>query len=551
MTLADTLEAPAASTAGYTFYLSDGSTQLDTPELLERSERAAEYLAGIGVRRGDRVGILGPNLPEWVIWAFACWRAGAAVVPLPFHLFIRNQTAFADTIDALSRAGRCKVVFAHPNFLSAVPADLAVPWHVPEGNEGPRADPERPMIDDLAVLQFTSGSTASPKGAALTHHGILEACRIAGEACDITSADRYMGWLPFFHDWGMFGYIVRPMVLGCQAHILPTERFGRHPMAWFRILTESKATVTSGPSTAWDVAWQALARDTSGIDLSALRVCEHGAETIDPRVLDAAETVGGSAGLSPGAIAGSYGQAEITLGASVTPLGMRCPIDAVDIESLSRDRAVPGGEGPVKLIASCGVPLPDTEWRIADDGNAPLPERQIGELQVKSPGVMRGYEGADVQPFVDGWLKTGDIGYLSDEHFYFVARSREIVIAYGRNYAPDDFEWAAAQVAGVRKGRVVAFAGPDRDAHVIVALEAERQAEPDELARMVLRAVADAVGLAPHQVLVVPKGTITRTTSGKLQRSALRKAYVDGDLPEIVLASASGDADGLEGRVDP
>jgi fatty-acyl-CoA synthase len=542
--LGDALEATASP--GVSFHLSGGSVRMTPPDLLDAAERAAERLAGLGVRRGDRVGLLGPNRPEWVTWAYGIWRAGATLVPLPFHLFIRNQEAFARNICSLASAAGCRLAIASPDFLRSVPEGLGIPWDVPERNDGPMARPDRPESGDIAVIQYTSGSTAAPKGASLSHRGILEAIRIVGEGCSVTPAsDRYAGWLPFFHDWGLFGYVVRPLVLGCEADLLPTERFARNPVEWFRVITRAGATITSGPSSAYEVAWRAAGRDGSGIDLSSLRICEHGAETIDPRVLDLAETVGVPLGLNPGALAGAFGMAEVTLGASITPIGVRCPVDEVDPSRLGGGHASPAWDGSGRKIASCGLPLPEVSWRIAGE-DGPLPERQVGELQLRSPSVMEGYWQSEDQPFEDGWLKTGDLGYLADGSFHYVSRAKDIVIAFGRNYAPDDFEWAAGRVAGVRKGRVVAFAGPGGEDHVIVAVEAEREADPSVLAHNVLEAVADEVGHAPHQVVVVPKGTITKTTSGKPQRSALRRAYAEGELPELLGSAAAGAV-----RIDP
>ena len=523
-----------------TFYLSDGPVRLDRFGLLEQAQRAAERLAELGVRRGDRVGILGPNRPEWVVWAYAAWRAGAILVPLPFHLFIRSQEAFARNIASLTSNAGCKLVAVAPQFRDAVPAALAMDWAIPERGE-PSARLEPPDPNDDAVIQYTSGSTADPKGVILTHRSILAALRMSGEAGEIKPGiDRYLGWLPFFHDWGLFGYVVRPLVHSCEAHLLPTERFARNPREWFKVVTQSKATITSGPSSAYAVAWRALARNPDGIDLSSLRICEHAAETIDPDVLDMAESIGGPLGLDPGSLAGAFGLAEVTLGIAGTDPGKRCPVDEVDPDDLRRGLATPASGSSARRIASCGSPHTGVKCRVVDDG-VELPERRVGEFQLQSPSMMRGYWGSDEQPFDEGWLKTGDLGYLADGHMYFVSRSKDIVVAFGRNYAPDDFEWAARGVNGVRTGRAAAFADPSGEDRVLVTVERDRDTVvPDELAASVLRAVHDEVGLRPYAVLVVSKGTITKTTSGKPQRSKLREAYASGSLEAAVLGSASG-----------
>jgi len=300
-----------------------------------------------------------------------------------------------------------------------------------------------------------------------------------------------------------------------------------------RLAGEVRATLTSGPASGYRAAFSQGRRHPEGIDLSTLRFCEIGAEAIDPDTVDLMIDAGRSFGLRPEALGGGYGLAEATLGLALSRVDQGIRIDEVDLERLTREgRAVPARGASTKRVVSCGAPLPGATLRIrGPEGD--LPERRVGEIQARSPAVMIGYLGEGVeQPFEEGWLCTGDLGYLAGGELYVVGRSKEIIIAYGQNHAPQDIEWAAERVEGVRPGRVVAFAGSHSpEGEVLVALEPGPKADLAALPRRVRESVSDVIGIAPRRVLLVARGAIPKTTSGKLRRSAVREAYERGTLP--------------------
>ena len=534
-TLPETLEAAAEDGGfGLAFHLDDGVERLSAKELLRRSTAGAAALARLGVQPGDAVGLIGPNEPAWAAWAYAVWQAAAVLVPLPFPQRIVDHDAVAWQVASLVRASDCRIVLAHPRFFPLVPPEAGVRWELAAPDEGGQPFPPGPGSDSVAVVQFTSGSTSAPKGAVLTHRAILACLDALKPSYGIRPGeDRYLGWLPFFHDNGLFGYLVRPIVHGCEGHVVPTERFARDPALWLRHIGETGATITSGPSSAWAVALRAAARAPEGIDLSGLRLAVMAAETIQPGVVDRLVGEGGRLGLSGASVAGAYGLAENTLSVSMTPPGEGLRIDEVDLASLAGGAAIPAGEGPAKRVASCGVPIRDVEVRVVRDG-ADLRERQVGEVLVRSPSLMTGYmewEGPD--PFQDGWLLTGDLGYVAGGELFITGRVKDLIIALGRNYAPEDLEWAAARVSGVRLGRCVAFSLPDAEGEVVLVVEAKEGVDAAAIPRQVHRAVSDAVGLAPRQVLVVDPGTIGKTTSGKLRRGSIRDRYLQGEITPI------------------
>jgi fatty-acyl-CoA synthase len=407
--------------------------------------------------------------------------------------------------------------------------------------EPPRADRAsavEPQPDDVAVIQFTSGSTAAPRGAVLTHRAVLAGVR-ASEAGSGQHSQGWvqLSWLPFFHDWGLFGYLVWSIVMGTQTHILPTERFARDPSEWLRLAGRVGAMITPGPTSAWDSALRVAARRPEGIDLSTIRVATLAAEAIEPRVLDRLLELGGQVGLSPNAPSGAYGMAETTLavteGSVADPIG----VDAVDREalvSIGEARPATGSEG-VRRVVSSGAPVPGVELIVAG-AEGPVPERHVGEILLRTPSMMRGYVGGGEDPIVDGWLHTGDLGYLADGELFVTGRIKDVVIVMGRNYPAQDLEWAAERVEGVRSGRTVAFATERTEGEAVVVVECGKGQEPDDLPRLVWREVSDALGIAPREVVVLPGGTVPVTTSGKLRRSWVRDAYANGGLHGLALA---------------
>jgi fatty-acyl-CoA synthase len=451
---------------------------------------------------------------------------------------IRDREAFAAQVDAVARTVGCRLVAADPHFAEMLEGvEAVIDWNQPLPSS-PNLDGRRPQPEDLAVIQLTSGSTSRPKGAQVTHRAVEAGVRAILTQGQMTpERDRGVAWLPFFHDNGLFGHVILPMTYAGESHLLPVERFARNPAAWFRLFTETEGTVTSGPSSAWAIALRTALRRPEGIDLSKLRWGMMSAEAIDPSTVDRLVDEGRRLGLDARALAGAYGMAEATLGLAITPPGRGIRLDAVDIDRLVSDRrAEPAEGGRVKRIASCGSPIPGVEMRIVgEDGD--VGEREVGEIVFRSPSVMEGYIGSDApQPFEDGWLRTGDLGYMADGELFVTGRIKELIISFGRNHHPEDIEWAVTRLPEIRDGRAVAFAPSSEEGRAVVVFELDPRYELDGLPARVRQAVTDATGLAPPTVVAVPRGTIPRTTSGKLQRVALRDAWNRGELAEIALA---------------
>jgi fatty-acyl-CoA synthase len=530
-TIPQGLLANAGRDAGeFVFHLDEGVRRLSTAEIAEHASRGARRLRALGVEPGDAVGVLGPNHPEWVLWAFATWMAGGVLVPIQIPLRVRDPAAFEERLHSLVDVAGCRCVIADPRLAGFLPQDVAVTWDAP-GDESSDALP-RVEPTDAAVIQFTSGSTASPKGALITHAAALAQMDVLhegyhrGEANDEPRTT--LSWTPFFHDLGLFGSVVQVATSAINSHQLPTDRFARDPVEWLRLIGETRVDATVAPSSAFGSAVRAASRRGAQIDLSSLEAVYFAAESVDPDVADRFVKLAEGFGFDPNTLGSTYGLAEAVMAVSHRIVGTGMRLDRISLEELAvSGAAVPVERGPSRLVVSCGPPR--MELRIVGpDGD--LPERQIGEIWLRGPSMMSGYVGRDVpDPFVDGWLRTGDLGYLADGELFPTGRAKDVLIVMGHNYYPEDFEWAAARADSVRPGRCVAFTKPGAE-EVVVVVESAEGGNGATVERDVRRAISDAVGVSPSEVVVLAPGRLEKTTSGKLRRSATRDAYSSGAL---------------------
>lgn len=528
-TIPEALLATAERGEGeYVFHLEEGVVRLSCAELAERAERAARRLVALGVEPGDAVGVLGPNRPDWVIWAFAAWIAGAALVPVQVPLRIRDPGVFREQLRRLVVAADCRCVMAASRFASLLPQGVGVAWEEGAG-EASAEQPPAPHPGSSAVIQFTSGSTATPRGAVVAHSAVMAQMDILDELLrDGERLRSTANWTPFFHDLGLFLNVLPAARWGLTSHHLPTERFAREPGEWLRLIDRSRAAVTITPSAAFGRAVRAI-EGGEPVDLGCLEAVRFAAEGTDPQVVQQALDGGRRIGLRPEALGSSYGLAEAVLAVCYSPPGSGLRLDRISLGDLAeRSLATPCGTEPSRLLAGCGRPKMDL--RIVAPSGQELPDRHVGEIQLRGPSLMTGYVGPGADdPFVDGWMRSGDLGYLTEGELYVTGRLKDVMIAMGHNYYPEDFEWAAARVEAVRPGRCVAFNVTGTE-EVVVVVEPKDGLVPAGMERAVREAIISAVGVPPAKVVVAQPGTVQKTTSGKLRRGAMREAYASGGL---------------------
>jgi fatty-acyl-CoA synthase len=565
---------------GFVFVRPDGTERLVTfCDLAAEAERRAARLSGLGLRKGDRLALVIPDGDEFVLSFLGAVLAGVVPVPIYPQLSFKNVEGYHDTVAHIAKASGAAMLLT---------TEATKPYVDPIG---PRVDTLRGIVtvgdlagdasapavdvgpDDLGFLQFTSGSTSRPKGVIVTHGNLAAnsaAFMIDGLHRD-ERTDKGVSWLPLFHDMGLIGFVIGPLFTHVPCVFLPTASFVRAPRLWVDKIHQHRGTITYAPSFAYALTAKRLKdKDVEGLDLSCLRVAGCGAEPIRARALKDFASRLAPAGFDPKAFLPSYGMAEATLAVTFVPLGVGLRADHVDQDALTLGDARPKAEGEgAREVVDCGVPFPEHDIAIIDETGAPVGDRRVGQIVARGPSVTRGYfQDRDLTaqsfktlprlPDPPGqpprpWLHTGDLGYTVDGSLYVCGRVKEIIIVRGRNYYPNDIEWAVGELPAVRRGNVVAF-GVDAlgEEQLIVCCEG---ASGDAVAiQDAARACVSArFGLTPHEVVVSPPGTLPRTSSGKPQRGKTRQMFLDATLPRArtvhdAPAQASGSSDALAGQ---
>ena len=409
-------------------------------------------------------------------------------------------------------------------------------------DEGPL--PDRPSSwltgDDPALIQYTSGSTGRPKGVLLTHANLLANIRAIRDGLAIRPDDAAVSWLPLYHDMGLIGAWLGCLYTGIPVAILSPLAFLSRPARWLWAIHEHRATLSVAPNFAFDLcAAKVTDEEIAGLDLGSLRILLNGSEAIAPRTLTRFAERFAPAGLRPDALRPVYGLAECSVGLAVTPRRHPPRVDRIDKAFRATGRAAPS-RGPDALeFVSCGAPLPRHEIRIADAAGARLGERREGRVQFRGPSTMAGYyRNPDATRAVttdDGWLDSGDLGYVADGELFLTGRRKDIVIKAGRNIYPHEAETVVDAVDGVRKGCAAAFGVPDAalGTERLVVVAETRVTEPARRERIrgdILERVAGALGVPPDTVVLARPGSVLKTSSGKVRRGATRDAWLAGTL---------------------
>ena len=508
-------------------------------ELLQASMGVAATLREAGLKRGDLVGLAIGDAELFLTALYGASMAG--VVPASLHPpgTTRDLDSYLDlTARVLSAAG-ARALVTHATLVEgfervrAACPELAIVLAC-EGLRGQVGQVGwEPALDDLAFVQFTSGATSEPKGVALTHRNLCaNVDAINGpHGLATTDADSAMSWLPLHHDMGLVGMALGPLYSSRPAVFLPTHCFVRRPAEWLRAISRHRATVSFAPNFAYDLCVRRVKDvDLAGVDLSCWRVAGCGAEPIHAPTLAAFAERFAAFGFRETAFLPGYGLAEHVVAATFAPRGRPIRTDSA--------------------LVSCGAPFPDHRLRIVDDDGGELPERAVGEIMLAGPSVMQGYyeHGALTRDALcDGWLSTGDLGYLADGELYVCGRAKDLIIANGRKCHPQDLEWGVDELAGIRRGRAVAFvtSAADGRASLVMIVEPIGTIDAEQLVASVRRRLADLYGLYVDDVIVAPSGTIARTSSGKVQRALTKARYEAG---EIAGRSASS---GLQPKAVP
>lgn len=507
------------------------------PEVHAVARRMAGALAA-ELKPGESVGVLAGEPASIAPAAQAVWLCGGSVTMLHQPTPRTDLAAWAqDTVSVLSMIDARLVLLGAPfDALAPVLAERGIAYRTIDSLDGEPVRPDADVVgeDDTALLQLTSGSTAEPKAVRITHRNLYANITgmVAASQLDV-ERDVMVSWLPLFHDMGMVGFLTVPMATGLDLVTVTPVDFLTRPLLWAELISTYGGTVTAAPNFAYAVLGRQLARADCPLDLSTLRIALNGAEPIDPDAVAAFTTAGARFGLRADAVLAAYGMAETALGVSFAPIDCGLQVDHIDADALeAHRRAQPAAFGPSRRFPKLGPPLPGIEVRVVGDDGTVLGEREVGVLQLRGESVTPGYltvDGPVAAQGGDGWLDTGDEGYVAEGAVVVCGRRKDVIIMGGRNIYPTDIERAAAGAGDVRAGNTVAvrmLAGPEGGRHresFLVAVESRKAGDPEAekvIRKDVTARVVSAVGVRPAEVVVLGPGSLPKTPSGKLQRTA-------------------------------
>ena len=555
--IGEALDYAAQGRRGLNFHDARGTLTRAYPysELRADALVEARRFITLGVKPGDRIALVAETGVEFAAAFFGAVYAGAWPVPLPLPTSFGGREAYVDQL-AVQLKSCDPLLFLYPpeleGFCRNAGERIGVQcrsWDTLAQVEQAAGELPQARPDDIAYLQYSSGSTRFPHGVAVTHHALLDNLRAHGIGLQVEDSDRCISWLPWYHDMGLVGCLLSPMALQFSVDYLKTEDFARRPLAWLDMITRNPGTsVSYSPTFGYDICSRRMSSQTRAedrFDLSRWRIAGNGADMIRPDVMQAFVDCFAEAGFQASAFCPSYGLAEATLAVSLMPPGEGIRIELVEENELSG-----GGLGAAdrpkryRAVVNCGRAVSGMEIEIRSESGEPLPDRAIGRVHVRGASVMHSYfrdeESTRACLSPDGWLDTGDMGYLSGGYIFIVGRAKDMIIINGRNHWPQDIEWAVEQLPGFKSGDIAAFAitGPSGEetpavlVHCRVSDNAERGRLRDEIRERV-RAIT---GITPVVELVPPR-TLPRTSSGKLSRTKARNLYLSGEIQPYDIAA--------------
>ncbi|MCB9797597.1 MAG: fatty acyl-AMP ligase [Alphaproteobacteria bacterium] len=514
-------------------------------ELLERARATAGRLAALGVRPGERVALIYPTSPEFFDAFFGVTLAGAVPAPLyppvrlgrmeEYHARTARmvQVSGARLVLTDSRVRRVlgqTMALAQPPLgcltLDALPAGAPLTWaNAPE---------------ELALVQFSSGTTVDPKPVALTHAAVVAQARIILEhvRAHPTYTDEGCCWLPLYHDMGLIGCVFVALLHSGTLTLIGPEVFITKPAVWLRALSNYGACVSPAPNFAYALCVDRIRdEELEGVDLSRWTMALNGAEPVAPEVLRAFQERFAKWGLPAEALNPVYGLSEAALAVSFSDLTQPFFSARFEREALARGHARPDPEG-VEMV-SVGSAVNEFELRVVDASAKPLPEGQVGQVQAKGPSLMREYLGdpeATARALQDGWLNTGDLGFFHEGQLFITGRAKDVLILRGRNHAPHPVEQSVDVVPGVRVGCAAAASHRPEGApteQLVLMVEHHTEASREQLEALpeaCVRVAREATGLNVDELVLLPPGTLPRTSSGKIRRREALRAHLAGEL---------------------
>jgi len=517
--------------------------------LYDQASAVAAGLRAEGVAAGQVVALMLPTSIAYLASFFGILLAGC--IPVPIYPPAR-RSQIVEHIERhagiLRNAGACGLITVPeargiarllsgraPNLEAVLSADELLKTPVEHAATSAAGG-------DVALLQYTSGSTGNPKGVALTHANLLANIRALAARIQVSEDDVFVSWLPLYHDMGLIGAWLGSLYSGVPLVLMSPIGFLMRPVRWLRLIDRYRGTLTASPNFGYALCVDRIAdADLKGLDLSSLRCCFNGAEPVSPDTVRRFQERFAPYGLATGVVSPVYGLAESSLGLAIPHPGQGIILDRVERETFYRSgQAVPAHAADADPLVwpCCGPALAGEELRIVDDAGRELPDRREGHIQFKGRSSTSGYylnPEANETLFSGEWLESGDRGYIVKGQVYVTGREKDVIIRGGRNIHPQELEETVGDIAGIRKGCVVAFGTLDRrtgsERLVVLAETRESQAtKRAQLREAILARTRELVTLTADEVLLLPPHAVLKTSSGKIRRHAMRQLYEQGTL---------------------
>lgn len=558
--LADALDYAALGQTGMNFYdrRCHLTAVMEYRLLKRRAVAAAKRLLSLGLVKGDRVALIADTTPGFVEIFFACQYAGLVPVPLPIPMGVGHHQSYVEKLRGLLASCLPSAVLGGEEWLSFVNEAIDATTQKFVGTAEqlevlPLVEVELapPQPDDIAYLQYTSGSTRFPRGVVVTQRSVMANLRgISLDGIRLRPKDRCISWLPYYHDMGLVGFVLTPVATQLSVDYLQTQDFAMRPKQWLNLMSRNRGTVSVAPPFGYDLCVRRCSpSEVESLDLSRWRVAGVGAEPIAMATLNRFAEHFAPAGFKASAFMPCYGLAENTLAVSFAAPDSGGQTDRVDRDILELEgKAVTATEHSTAIsnFVNCGAPLPGHELHILDEAGHSLPERSVGRIVISGPSLMQGYfqDAESTRQLAETQqLDTGDLGYLFDGNLYVTGRKKDLIIIRGRNIWPQDIELVAETEADVRPGDAIVFI-VQKDGEPAVVMQVQCRLHDEEKRERLLHTLFAKIhsefGLSPT-IDLVPPHSIPRTSSGKPARAEARKRFLSkiSARPEMLAAVGS------------
>ena len=554
-TLGDALDYAAQGVRGLNFHDMRGQLARSYPfsELRKDALDMAYRLISHGVKPQDRIALIAETGPDFAALFFGCIYAGAWPVPLPLPTSFGGKESYIDQISVQLQSCDPSLLF-FPAELKETAGQAALlnkveglDWESFTDLIALRADLPQATPDQVCYLQYSSGSTRFPHGVAVSHKALLNNLSAHSHGMEVQASDRCVSWLPWYHDMGLVGCFLSVVANQVSTDYMKTEDFARRPLAWLDIVSRADGTVISySPTFGYDICARRISSQThvsERFKLDHWRLAGNGADMIRPDVMQSFVDAFGDAGFKASAFLPSYGLAEATLAVSIMPPGEGINVELVEESELTGMAGSADRPTRFRAIVNCGKAVKDMTIEVREEDGSILPDRVIGKIWCSGPSIMTGYfrdEESTAACMQNGWLDTGDMGYLSDGYIFVVGRAKDMIIINGKNHWPQDIEWAVEQLPGFKAGDIAAFSittvGGEEAPAVLVQCRTSDEAERNKLREQIKDKVRSVTGMNCVVELVPPR-TLPRTSSGKMSRAKARNLYLSGEIQPYAIAA--------------